>query len=177
MTAYKLMPVDPQTGQTEVVQKLPENYYIPFDAANADYRQFLDDLNEQGTEIVDGDIPESILTDAEQRKFQQQLNKYAQAVARLAKYILSEGRPEVKAMRPNGEKTFNQETLEYEDVLIEMVMQSAIDPLPATIEIWEGYPEQVKVTVPNPVIVQDEQQRAAAQAIVDATPQEVKDAA
>jgi hypothetical protein len=144
---------------------------------NSDYRQFLDDLNEFGTEIVDGEIPESTLTHASQKKFQQQLNAYGQAVARLAQYILSEGRTEVKAMRPNGQQSFNPETLEYEDVLIEMVMQSAIDPLPATVQIWEGYPEPVQVTVPNPAIVQDESQRAAAQAIVDATPQEVKDAA
>ena len=30
-------------------------------------------------------------------------------------------------------------------------------------------------TVPNPLIVQDEAERAAAQAVIDATPQEVKD--
>jgi hypothetical protein len=29
--------------------------------------------------------------------------------------------------------------------------------------------------VPNPVIVQDDAERAAAQALIDATPQEVKD--
>lgn len=159
------------------IKKVPNQnsvLYIPISLDNTDYRQFLDELNEQGTEIVDGELPESILTDAAQRKFQQQLNKYAQAVARLDKYILSEGRPEVKGMRPNGEKTLNPETLEYEDVLVEMVIQSAIEPLPETVEVLEG---TEMVTVPNPAIILDEEQRAAAQAIVDATPQEVKDAA
>ena len=177
MTAYKLMPVNPQTGQTEVVQRLPENYYIPFDPANSDYQVFLDNLNEHGASIVDSEIPESILTAAAERKFQQQLNAYNQAVARLTQYLVSVGREEVKAMQPNGQKSFNQETGQYEDVLVEMIMQTAIDALPETIEITQGFPEPVKSIVRNPLIVQDEEQRAAAQAIIDATPQEVKDAA
>jgi hypothetical protein len=77
-------------------------------------------------------------------------------------------------MRPNGEKTLNPETLEYEDVLVETITQTAVEPLPATVDVWEG---DEKVTVRNLLIVQDEEQRAAAQAIIDATPQEVKDAA
>ena len=173
---YKLIVNMPGLEPT-IVQRLSDGTCIPFDLVNTDYMRFFDDINEHGTSIVDGELPESILTAAAERKFQQQLNAYKNAVARLAKYILSEGRPEVKGMRPNGEKTLNPETLEYEDVLVESIIQTAIDPLPATIEILEGYPEAVLVTVPNPAIVQDETQRAAAQAIVDATPQEVKDAA
>ena len=150
---------------------------IPFDPANSDYQRFLDDINEHGTSIVEGDLSESILTAAAEKKFGIQLANYQRAVARLTQYLVSEGCAQVTEMVPSGEKTQNQETGQYEDVLVEMVMQSAIDPLPATIEIWEGFPEAVKTTVPNPAIVQDEEQRALAQAIVDATPQEVKDAA
>jgi hypothetical protein len=54
MTAYKLMPVNPQTGQTEVVQRLPENYYIPFDPANRDYQVYLKWLAE-GNEPLPAD--------------------------------------------------------------------------------------------------------------------------
>jgi len=57
MTAYKLMPIDPQTGKTEVVQKLPENYYIPFDPANTDYQAYLAWLAE-GNQPLPADQPE-----------------------------------------------------------------------------------------------------------------------
>jgi len=36
--------------------------------------------------------------------------------------------------------------------------------------------ESTTTTVPNPLIVKDEEERAAAQAVIDATPQEVIDA-
>ena len=163
-------------GQVSAFENL-DGWIIPLDPTNTDYQKFLDDLNEHGESIVDEELPESILTAAAEKKFNQQLNAYNQAVARLAQYLVSVGRAEVKEMIPSGRKVLNQETMENEDVLIEIITQTAIDPLPETIEIWEGYPESVKVTVPNPAIVQDEEQRAAAQAIVDATPQEVKDAA
>ena len=170
---YKLLANMPGL-EPSVVQRLSDNTCIPFDPANTDYQRFLDDINKHDTSIVDGEIPESTLTHAAERKFKQQLNAYKNAVARLAQYILSEGRTEVKEMRPNGEKTLNPETLEYEDVLVETITQTAVEPLPATVDVWEG---DEKVTVRNPLIVQDEEQRAAAQAIIDATPQEVKDAA
>jgi hypothetical protein len=173
---YKLCPPNKE-GNVEVIQRTLDAAFIPVNEGNSDYQRFLDNLNEHGASIVDGELPESIVTAAAEKKFVIQLSAYQRAVARLTQYLVSVGRPEVKAMRPNGEKTFNPETLEYEDVLVESIIQTAIDPLPATIEIMEGYPEPVQVTVPNPAIVKDEQERAAAQAIVDATPQEVKDAA
>jgi len=163
--------------EPSVVQRLSDGTYIPLDPANSDYQRFLDDINEHGASIVEGDLPESIVTAAAEKKFAIQLSAYQRAVARLAQYLVSVGRPEVKEMRPSREQTFNEETMQYEDVLVEMVIQTAIDPLPATVQIWQGFPEAVQVTVPNPAIVQDESQRAAAQAIIDATPQEVKDAA
>jgi hypothetical protein len=56
MTAYKLMQVDPQTGKTEVVQRLPENYYIPFAVGNTDYANFKSQINndEAQLENIDG---------------------------------------------------------------------------------------------------------------------------
>ena len=165
-----------QTG--EVAGVLRGDYMsIPLDLVNTDYQLFLDDINEHGTTIVEGDTPESILTAAAEKKFEIQLANYQRAVARLAQYLVSVGRPEVKEMLPVGQKTLNEETGEMQDVLVETITQTAVDPLPETVEIWEGFPESVKSTVRNPAIVQDEEQRAAAQAIVDATPQEVKYAA
>ena len=173
---YKL-PTVLEGWSVQSVIKLSDKSSIPFDPVNTDYQRFLDDINEHGISIVEGNIPGFVLTAAAEKKFNQQLNAYNQAVTRLTQYLVSVGRAEIKAMVPSGRKVLNQETMENEDVLVEEITQTTIDPLPATIEIWEGYPESVKVTVPNPAIVQDEEQRAAAQAIVDATPQEVKDAA
>jgi hypothetical protein len=53
---YKLMPANPETGKTETVQRLPENYFIPFAAGNADYENFKYQINhdEAQLENVDG---------------------------------------------------------------------------------------------------------------------------
>jgi hypothetical protein len=170
---YKLI-VNMPGLEPSVVQRLSDGTCIPFDPANADYQRFLDDINEFGSSIVDEELSESILTAAAEKKFVIQLSAYQKAVARLTQYLVSVGRPEVKEMLPVGQKTLNEETGEMEDVLVETITQTAIDPLPETVQIWE---DDTQVTVPNPAIVQDEAERAAAQAIIDATPQEVKDAA
>ena len=54
----------------------------------------------------------------------------------------------------------------------------ASDDIPATIEVSTTNPETMEITtetVDNPVIVRDTEERAAAQAVVDATPQPVID--
>ena len=168
---YKILKT---SDDVEVGVAVSNGTTIPLDPANSDYQRFLDDINEHGTSIVEGDLSESILTAAAEKKFEIQLANYQRAVTRLAQYLVSVGRPEVKEMLPVGQKTLNEETGEMEDVLVETITQTAIEPLPETVEVYEG---DEKATVPNPAIVQDEEQRAAAQAIVDATPQEVKDAA
>ena len=176
---YKLIANLPGLDPT-VVHRLSDGMYIPFDPANIDYQRFLDDINKEGVAAVDGVIPDAVIQEAASKQFNQQLTKYLIAVARLSQYVLSEGRPEVKEMLPSGETKINPTTGEREDVLVETVTQTAIEPLPATVEIWEqveGSTELVKKIVRNPAIVQDEADRAAAQAIVDATPEEVKAAA
>ena len=176
---YKFLGIDELTGQPhKVVFRLGDNTSIPLLQDNIDYQRFLDEINEQGVEIVEGELPEFVLQEAADRKFSKQLIAYKAAVERLAQYIVAEGCSEVKQMLPGGEKVLNEETGEQEDVLVETVTQNAVEPLPETVEVWEqDGDELMKKTVRNPAIVQDEEQRAAAQAIVDATPQEVKDAA
>ena len=56
MINYKLMPINQQTGKTEVVQRLPGNYFIPFDPANIDYQEYLAWLAE-GNEPLPADEP------------------------------------------------------------------------------------------------------------------------
>lgn len=168
---YKILKT---SDDVEVGVAVSNGTTIPFDPANSDYQRFLDNINEFGSSIVEDQIPEFIVTAAAEKKFDLQLSNYQRAVARLAQYIFSEGRVEIKEMLPSGRKVLNEETMEYEDVLVETITQTAVEPLPATVEVYQG---DEKVSVPNPAIVQDETERAAAQAIVDATPQEVKDAA
>ena len=55
MTVYKLMPIDPQTGKTEVVQRLPENYFIPFAVGNSDYENFKYQINHDEAQLENAD--------------------------------------------------------------------------------------------------------------------------
>lgn len=176
---YKIVP-DTILGKSEYIQRVSDNAFIPMTTDNMDYQRILDDFNENGASVFDGDVPDQVIEQAAEKQFNKQLSDYKQAVARLSQYVLSEGRPEVKEIIPTGETKINLTTGKKEEVLIEVVTQTAIDPLPTKVDIWEqveGSTGSVKKTVRNPAIVQDEAERAAAQAIVDATPEEVKAAA
>jgi hypothetical protein len=115
----------------------------------------------------------------ENNTFNHQLVAYKNAVARLEKHILLDGQAEVREMQPTGEQVFNETTGEMEDVLEEVVVKQAIDPVEEFIEVtvYSDDPE-AEPTVEqqrNPVVIQDEAEREQAQAVVDATPQAVKD--
>ena len=113
--------------------------------------------------------------------FNWQLSEYRKATARLAQYVVADGRAEVREMQPTGEQVFNEETMEMEDVMMEVVTVTAIEPVEATVErtVYGDDPdaEPTVEVIENPLITQDNLERAEAQAVVDATPQEVKDAA
>ena len=104
---------------------------------------------------------------------------YLQAKARLAQYQVALGREEVTENQATGEKVFNDETGEIDDVMGDIIIATAIDPVEATVEVITHDDEGIATTstVENPLITQDNAERAEAQAIVDATPQSVKDAA
>ena len=149
------------------------NLWIPLDPANSDYQRVLDDIIEQGASCFEGDIPAELQAAADAKQFAQQLAEYNTAVARLALYVLSEGRAEVKGMQETGEQVYNEETMEMDNVMQEVVTVSAIEPLVATIEVTTYDMEtdtSTTETVANPLITKDNEERAAAQAIVDAYP-------
>ena len=118
----------------------------------------------------------------DQSIFDLQTKKYLKATERLSQYILSEGLPEIREDVVVGTReVFNEETYETEIVNIteNVITQVAIEPLDATVEVTNHNPEtgeDTTETIPNPLVVKDEEERAAAQAVVDATPQSVKDA-
>lgn len=105
--------------------------------------------------------------------FNHQLVAYRGAVARLARYRLAEGRGAIYEDQLTG--AVDPET---GDAITESVLtSSAIDPLPATVAETTYDSETGEVTgdteVPNPAIIQDDAERAEAQAVIDGTPQEV----
>ena len=155
------------------------NHYIPLDPANRHYQEVLDAIIEQGADCFDGDIPADLQAAADEKQFNQQLAAYRVAVARLDQYIVADGRAEVREMQPTGEQTFNEETGEMEDVMEEIITVRAIDPVEPTVEqtTYDEEGNATTSTIENPLITKDNAERAAAQAVVDATPQPVKDAA
>ena len=155
---------------------------IPDDPANRHYQEVLDAIIAEGADCFDGDIPADLQAAADEKQFNQQLAAYRTATARLAQYVLADGREEVREMQPTGEQVFNEETMEMEDVMHEVIVQTAIDPLEPTVTrlvYSEDDPmaEPTEETIENPLITTDVAERTAAQATVDATPQAVKDAA
>ncbi len=147
---------------------------IPLDPANSDYQRVLDDIIEQGADCFEGDIPTELQTAADAKQFTQQVTAYTIAKARVAQYQLSVGVPESTGSLVTGQE-MNMETGEMQDVTETFVIP-AIEPLEATVEVTtqEEGEDPVTSTVANPLIVKDNEERAAAQSIIDATPSPVK---
>ena len=149
---------------------------IPLDPANSDYQKILDDIIEQGADCFEGDIPEELQTAADAKLFAQQVEEYKVAKARVAQYQLSVGVPESSETIVTGQE-WNEEAMEMQDVT-ETIVIPAIPALEATVEVTTYDMEtdtSSTETVANPLIVKDDEERAAAQAIIDSTPQPVKD--
>jgi len=157
------------------------NLTIPLKAANRHYQEVLDAIIAEGAACFDGDIPADLQAAADEKQFNQQLAAYRVAVARLAHYVIADGRAEVREMQSTGEQVFNEETGEMEDVMHEVITVTAIEPVEATVTRLvysdDMDAEPTEETIENPLITVDNEERAAAQAVVDATPQAVKDAA
>ena len=157
------------------------NHYIPLDPANRNYQEVLDAIIAEGADCFDGDIPADLQAAADEKQFNQQLAAYRTATARLAQYVLADGREEVREMQPTGEQVFNEETMEMEDVMHEVIVQTAIEPLEPTVTRMvysdDMDAEPVEETIENPLITVDAAERAEAQATVDATPAAVVEAA
>ena len=120
----------------------------------------------------------AISTHVDQWRFNSQLAAYNTATARLAQYVVSVGREEVIESQATGEKIYNEETFEMDDVMADVVVVAAVEPLEATVEVTTYDPNDPEAkptteTVTNPLIVADVAERAEAQATVDATPADV----
>ena len=107
--------------------------------------------------------------------FNEQLAAYRKATARLAQVELSVGRAAYDEQIDTGQTTWD-DTLGKMVPVMETIQHPPIMPLPATVDGWDNTDPMnpVAARVPNPAIVQDEAERAEAQAVVDATPAAVK---
>ena len=140
---------------------------------NSFYEDLLDRLN-RNEPCINGDVPAIVQQHADEKKQRQQQAEYKQAKERLDKHKLIDGAPEVKqtaqTQLSGGELG---DTYEY-------VAVPAVEPLQEYVEetftvvLSSQVPTLSSRQVRNPLIVQDEQERAAAQQIVDNTPDTVK---
>ena len=102
--------------------------------------------------------------------FNHNLRNYRKATTRLARYVLADGRAEVYEEQTTGE--YDEEGNE---VMESVLVQSAVEPLNATVEVttYDVDGNGATETVANPIIVADNAEREAAQAVVDGTPEDV----
>jgi hypothetical protein len=123
------------------------------------------------------DVPDEFQDLADQKLFEKQLRNYATANERLAQYSLADGRDEVIETHLTGEQVWHDSEMNMVDETVNVVTVSAIEPLEATVEqtTYDEEGNSITTTIENPLITQDNQERAAAQAVVDATPQPVID--
>ena len=180
MTSYRLLDAD--IGIFEEVADDGKSYRSFKKGETSEYKALLEDVIANAGAALDVDVPDWLQADADQTLFDRQLAAYRTATARLAQYIVADGRAEVREMQPTGEQVFNEETMEMEDVMMEVIVQTAIEPVEATVTRMvysedDPMAEPTEETIENPVITTDVAERAEAQAVVDATPQPVKDAA
>jgi hypothetical protein len=161
------------TGYAPIHEQLAMQTDGTWDAHVANVKTRFPKSNTGSTTI--GDVPQDILDAAANKLFAQQVEAYKIAKARVAQYQLSVGVPESTGSIVTGQE-WNEEAGEMQDVTETFVIP-AIEPLEATVEVTthEMGEDPVTATVANPVIVKDNEERAAAQAIIDATPQPVKD--
>ena len=119
------------------------------------------------------------LTNGAHNLFNHQLAAFRRAQARLARYRLADGRPELtedqQKIDASGMPVFDETT--GAPVMETYVRYLAIAPLSSEIEIAvidkaTGEPTGMQ-TVPNPQVTRDDAERAAAEAIIAATPAEV----
>ena len=112
-------------------------------------------------------------TNVTNNTFNWQLSEYRKAAARLARYIVADGRAEVTEEQGTG--TYDDDGNE---VMETVVTVTAVDPVEATVDVttYDDEGEATVETIENPLITSDVSERDTAQAVVDGTPQEVVDA-
>ena len=152
-------------------EQLDKIFHDGVDAWKADI-QAIKDAHPKA--VIDND---TLAEKRSQALFDHQLKEYTKAVDRLSQYQIALGREEVSEDVVTGQ-IWDEEAEELVDVTnMTRITASSIEPVDATIEQTTYDDEGVATTntVENPLITQDNAERAEAQAIVDDTPQSVID--
>jgi len=139
--------------------------------------------------VTIGPVPDWVQEAADNWTFNKQLREYVNAAERLSQYVLLEGREEITeevvigqepVLDEEGLPTFDEQGNQImSDVTETVITQTAIEPLEEFVEVTTTDPETLETTtetIRNPLVVKDEEERAAAQSVIDATPQAVIDA-
>ena len=168
---------------------------IPKDPGNRDYQQFIQDVAEQGIGIVEGpDVVEPSYAELRAQEYP----SYADQFDKIYHEGVDAWKEEIQTIKDKHPKTItggttigavpnwvqeaadnwthNKQLREYVDAVERLELDTVVasEDIPATVEVYNSETDSMD-TVPNPVIVKDEQERASAQAVVDATPQPVID--
>jgi len=190
---YKLLKID----GSYVIQRISDNASFLIDLKNKDYQQFVTDIYEQGTGIVEGADIQTVIPYADARvaeypPIKDQLDKIyhsgvdawkADIKVIKDKYPKTQvGITTTEALPSWVEKAIfdrqKQKYLEAKERLTQYELSAGkfdedryitIPPLPISIIDSRGE------TIRNPLVVQDETERAAAQSVIDSTPTSVVD--
>ena len=193
---YKLQR-NPFDGLENTIIRKLDGVLIPLDEANTDYQRFVNNIYTHGLEIVEGADYVGVTTYTEARAaeyppIEDQLDKIYHSGVNAWK-------TEIKAIKDKYPKTqvgitsiapipdwvntalFDKQKEEYikaKERLAQYELSAGvknedgsykIEPLPMTVE------DEIDIYVRNPLIVQDEKEREAAQQVVNKTPQAVID--
>jgi len=150
-------------------------------------RSWSDQAREKSIRLADGDFGTFMATfsanhnvNVTNNTFNWQLQKYHKATARLAHYIVADGRTEVIESQATGDQVLDEDTGEMVDVMTNVITVTAIDPVDATVDqtTYDDNGENpVTTAIENPLITVDVAERADAQAVVDGTPAAVVETA
>ena len=181
-----------------------ENSYIPRDPENKDYQQLIQDVAEQGYDIVEGpDVVQPSYADLRRPEYppiEDQLDKIyhsgvnawkAQIKAIKDKYPKAiTGRTDIGPF-PDWLYTavdnyrFNQQLRAYVDAVERLAQHRLITTQERLVDeiltdgvyyTVETQPYIEALPADDPRVIKDEEERAAAQAVVDSTPQNIIDA-
>ena len=193
MTMYKIQ-IDPFNGLETVIIRKSDHAFIPKDDSNRDYKQFVDDIYTNGIGIVEGSDYVSVTPYTEARKaeyppLEEQLDKIYHSG-------IDAWKSDIKVIKDKYPKTqvgitsiapipdwvkialFNKQKEEYIKAKARLAQYEVANGLlnddGITFKV-APLPLYLKDVGRNPMVVQDEAQREAAQIVISKTPQAVID--
>ena len=180
------------------IKRISDSLSIPLDSGNRHYQEFVDDIYMNGTEIVEGADYVGVTTYAESRAAE-----YPPIVDQLDKIYhsgIDAWKADIKAIKDKYPKTqvgitsiaplpdwvntvlFDKQKEKYVEATTRLAQYElsagvknedgtyAIEPLPISVD-----DPNTAGTMRNPLVVQDEAEREAAQEVINKTPQAVID--